>query len=228
MKKIGIITYNHRHLKTEQVIHNIALQNNEEVELIMYALPYQEKKKREVVFQHRPNQESGIYSKELASKLNLKFIEISQDSEIDNHCDIYVITGAGILSKACVENKKIINCHPGLIPISRGLDSFKWSIYHFRPIGNTLHYIDEETDSGEVLSIMKTPLYPSDTIETFARRHYEYEINMLSNFNDYIHHPIFDYHQLVEEPVTKRMPNEIEKDIYEYFSKYKKKFIEDM
>ena len=40
----------------------------------------------------------------------------------------------------------IINCHAGLVPESRGLDAFKWAIYHGRPLGNTLHIIDQNIE----------------------------------------------------------------------------------
>ena len=71
--------------------------------------------------------------------------------------------GAGILSKECVENKKIINSHPGIIPASRGLDSFKWAIYENKPLGVSLHCIDKEVDSGEIISIIPTTVYKTET-----------------------------------------------------------------
>ncbi len=47
-KKIGIITYQHRHLKTEQVIMNLIIQG---YHLKVFALPFVERKK-EMYFLH--------------------------------------------------------------------------------------------------------------------------------------------------------------------------------
>ena len=46
--------------------------------------------------------------------------------------------------------KPIVNAHPGIIPLTRGLDSLKWAIYQNVPIGNTLHLIDNEVDQRDL------------------------------------------------------------------------------
>jgi phosphoribosylglycinamide formyltransferase-1 len=89
-----------------------------------------------------------------------------------------------------VRGKKIINCHPGILPAVRGLDAFKWTIYEMKPLGVTLHYIDEEVDSGEIISVIPTPIFITDDLETLARRHYENEIYVLSNFEEYLNRPV--------------------------------------
>ena len=95
--------------------------------------------------------------------------------------DLFVIGGAGIIDIAFAKGKPIVNAHPGIIPLTRGLDSFKWAIYNNDPVGNTLHLIDNEVDKGEILQIQYTPVFSSDSLQTLARRHYEYEIDMLAN-----------------------------------------------
>lgn len=122
----------------------------------------------------------------MCKNFNLKYVQCDSDKEINNECEFYLITGSGILSADCVNNKKIINCHPGIIPAVRGLDAFKWSIFDMQPIGNTLYYINENIDSGEIISIVQTPIFITDSLETFARRHYEMEINVLSNFHSFL------------------------------------------
>ena len=109
-----------------------------------------------------------------------KFFNFKNSSQLDDFD--FIITGAIILDKEIIGNKKIINVHPGIIPTTRGLDSFKWAIYNLDPLGITLHYIDQRVDSGEVLRVFNTPVYLSDTLQTLARRHYIY----LSNFYKYL------------------------------------------
>ena len=130
-----------------------------------------------------------------------------------------------MLSKDAIKGKKIINCHSGIIPISRGLDAFKWAIYYERPLGVTLHYIDEEADKGRIISIRRTNVYITDSLETLARRHYENEIDMLSDFDKFLGNSVFDvdYKKLDETEPTRRMPIDIEMQMARKFEEYKEK-----
>ena len=57
-------------------------------------------------------------------------------------------------------------------------------------MGNTLHFIDNDTDLGKIIHQTKTSLYKDDTIFTFASRHYDSEINILVNFEKFINKKI--------------------------------------
>lgn len=219
--KIGIITYDHNHLKSEQVIVPLY---NKGFDIVIYALPFVQRPTREVLFSHRPNQQNAQHPNDIANRLGIDYIRCASDAQIDNCCDLYIVTGAGILSNECVGNKKIINCHPGLIPASRGLDSFKWAIFDFVPIGNTLHFIDHRVDAGEIIYQEKTPLYMSDSIEEFALRHYSCEIEMLSNFYEHLLNKSKIQFDLEEGVAHKRMPLDVETEMLCRFEAYKGKF----
>ena len=45
MKKLAIITYNYHHLKTEQILNNLLIENIFEITLL--ALPFKQRKQRE-------------------------------------------------------------------------------------------------------------------------------------------------------------------------------------
>ena len=62
------------------------------------------------------------------------------------------------IKKILIKNH-IINCHSGLIPETRGLDSFKWAILNNKFVGNTLHYIDQNVDLGKIIYQEKTKIY---------------------------------------------------------------------
>ena len=223
MKNIAVITYNVNHLKTQQIILNLV--NYKNFNLTIFALPFKPFKKRDVFFAHRPSQLSGALPKDLAEYYGLKFIEVSQDTDIPSGFDSYLVTGAGILSKEFVFNKKIINGHPGIIPAVRGLDAFKWSILNNEPLGNTLHYIDAEVDSGEIITIIPTPIFSDDTIEKVACRHYDIEISMLSNFDIHIKNPQNSYRKIEEKIPKMRMKKEQEKEMVAHFDSYLEKMM---
>lgn len=226
--KLGIITYAYPHLKTEQIILNLLLRGEGggvKTEIIVYAFPFIKRQKRDVLIEHRPNQQNAISPDVLCKNFNLKYVQCDSDKEIDNECEFYLITGSGILSADCVRYKKIINCHPGIIPAVRGLDAFKWAIFNMQPVGNTLHYIDENIDSGEIISIVQTPIFITDSLETFARRHYEMEINILSNFHSYIKNPVNKFCNIEEGKINRRMDITLETKMCRIFDEYKNNFV---
>lgn len=227
MGKLGIITYAHPHLKTEQVLMSMISLGQCTEDIVVYALPFKKRKNREVFFEHRPNQMNAVSSKIICKSYGIEYKECLSDTDIDDQCDKYLITGAGILSANAVKNKKIINCHPGIIPIARGLDAFKWSIYNMQPVGNTLHYIDENVDKGEIITVLPTPVFVTDSLETLARRHYENEIRILSSYQYYMNNPQNDYVDFKVEEATMRMPFEIEIKMSDMFEMYKAKYAKE-
>lgn len=224
--RVGIITYQTNHLKTEQVFKRL-MKKKPENEYIFYGLPFVTRKKRDVIFAHRPDMKSGMDTRNLANQFNCKYVCCSSDIDIDDSCDIYIILGAGILSSQCVAGKKILNEHPGIIPISRGLDAFKWAIYDLDPVGNSLHYIDAEVDAGEVIAVVATPVYMNDTLGKFAKRHYEREIEMMANYDFYITNPENSFKDAPVKEAHMRMKKEQEQELFEKFELYKQKYAVD-
>ena len=227
MNTIGIITYKYKHLKTEQVVTRLA---NMGYNLVLYALPFHYRTSHKALFSHRPDQFTGMHTQELASKYSIPYMICKNDQDIKAGCDVYLLTGAGILSNECIKDKIILNCHPGIIPIERGLDAFKWGIYDLKPIGNTLYIINQDVDLGEIIKIKRTPLYREDTIGTFATRHYLEEINMLVDFQIYLNNKdrsdccVCNSSEI--EPIHRRMPKDIEQQMLQRFARYKEKYAE--
>jgi len=216
-RSIGLITIQNRHLKTEQIARALLERG---FDLTIYALPFLSRKKRTPLFEHRPNQFVGAHPKEFAENHGLAYIECECDTNIDNCQELYIVLGGGILSAECVEGKRILNCHPGIIPSSRGLDSFKWAIYEKKPLGVSLHYIDAEVDAGEVVSILSTPVQSMDTIETLAERHYDNEISMLTQFDLYLKNPVNEFAGAELGEARMRMPRRLEIVVLEGFEDY--------
>jgi len=91
-----------------------------------------------------------------------------------------------------------------LIPESRGLDSFKWSIYNKKLIGNTLHFIDKNIDLGKIISHNLTPVNHNESIKNLSYKHYVNEIFMLINFELFLKNKKTIY--LKKTKTTMRMP----------------------
>jgi phosphoribosylglycinamide formyltransferase-1 len=222
--RLGLITYDTNHLKTEQVALGLNLRGYSD--LIFYGLPFVQRADRKVLFVHRPNMIQGAHAREVAAAVSAPFVAVETAAAIPaNDADLFVILGAGLLPAEFVRVTlgRVINAHPGIIPLVRGLDAFKWAIIDRMPIGNSLHYIDEEADAGEVMGIVPTPLFSDDTLETFARRHYELEILMMIGFETYL-----ERRQLspsaATRPARMRMPLEVQATLRERFEEYKRQF----
>ncbi len=221
MEKLGIITYDTNHLKTEQILLRLAGRYS----IRVYALPYVQRPARKVLLQHRPDQSAAAHPRDICRRYGLPYIPVENDAQIDNGCELYLIAGAGILSAECLRGKRVLNGHPGVIPAARGLDAFKWSVYNMLPLGVTLHYIDERVDAGEVISVVPTPVFPSDTLETLARRHYENEIQMLSRFEEHLKQPRNPFADIAQGESMRRMKAEQEAELPERFEQYKRRML---
>ena len=176
--RLGIITYDKPHLKTQELLYGLIAKGYKNIKLIL--TPFIKRKKRKVLINHRPKQFIGLNPKKLSKKFKLKIVKLSK-KEILN-CDYVLVAGSNLIDKKLIVKNKIINCHSGLIPESRGLDSLKWSIYNKKLIGNTLHFIDKNTDLGKIISHNLTPVNNNETIKNLSYKHYVNEIFMLINF----------------------------------------------
>ena len=223
MKTIGIITYHYPHLKTEQVLLNLLAKYAPE-QFRIYALPFVPRKERNIQLNHRPDMTRGVAPELLARAHGIPYVPVAHDYDVPDGLDHYLILGAGILSEQFVKNKKTVNSHPGIIPAVRGLDAFKWSIYEMKPLGVTLHFIDERVDAGDIISIVPTDVYLTDTFESLCRRHYENEVNMTTNFEYYLEHPVNVFAGIETGEPHRRMGAEIEAAMIGKFGEYKERF----
>jgi phosphoribosylglycinamide formyltransferase-1 len=100
--------------------------------------------------------------------------------------DVYLHCIAKIVPSSFIAGRTILNCHPGLLPQNRGVDAFKWSIVNGWPIGISLHVIDSEIDRGIILARMRIPVLPADSLAAVCARAYEFEVDLLGNFEHYL------------------------------------------
>lgn len=77
------------------------------------------------------------------------------------------------------ENVKCINVHPGYNPINRGWYPQVFAIVNELPVGATIHEINEQIDSGNIIDRDFVPKYSYDTSLTLYNRIVDKEIELL-------------------------------------------------
>jgi phosphoribosylglycinamide formyltransferase-1 len=66
---------------------------------------------------------------------------------------------------------RILNIHPSLLPAFPGLDAQRQALEHGVKIsGCTVHFVDEDLDSGPIVIQAAVPVLDDDTAETLASR----------------------------------------------------------
>ena len=67
--------------------------------------------------------------------------------------------------------QRILNIHPSLLPSFPGLDAQYQALQHgVKVTGCTVHFVDENLDSGPILLQVPVPVLDEDTVETLSRR----------------------------------------------------------
>jgi len=181
--KIALITYNHPHRKTQDVLAKLWLKGYWDITLL--CLPFQQRKPYNPIYQHRPSKCVDVMPMDLDLNSHLWGEIVILDSAeqlaqpLLDSFDKILLCGAGLLPDEVVNKHEIINAHPGFLPNVRGLDALKWAILEGQPIGVTTHLITSQPDAGIMIDRDIIPVYFEDTFHAVAYRLYEREIEML-------------------------------------------------
>lgn len=225
--RICIFTYQALHRKTLDVLGRLKMLGYKNV--CVYAKPYHYQKHYVPLVEHRPAIEEydslqKIGYESIIRNFGYELRNISAYEQIDETADsIFLIGGAGIISESVIGRYRIINAHPGYIPVVRGLDSLKWAILEGLPIGVTTHLLGAYVDAGQILERRRVPVYENDTFHTVAQRSYELEVQMLVDAIDKVDQIAF-FTDGEDYPVHRRMPHEAERKLYEAFEKYRAEY----
>lgn len=108
-------------------------------------------------------------------EFDLEMAEILQAKEVD----LVVLVGyMRILSPEFVRRfpHRIINVHPSLIPKYSGKNFFNKGVHEAvlkageKETGMTIHYVDENIDTGDIIVQKTCPVLPNDTSESLKDR----------------------------------------------------------
>lgn len=64
----------------------------------------------------------------------------------------------------------VLNLHPAYLPFNRGWHTPSWAILENTPIGATLHFMEEELDSGDIILQKQLEILPNDTANSLYAR----------------------------------------------------------
>jgi len=68
-------------------------------------------------------------------------------------------------------NKRIINIHPSLLPSYKGSTAIKDALKNGSKVtGCTVHYVETEVDSGELIMQAALSIFKNDTLETLSKK----------------------------------------------------------
>lgn len=215
---IAVLTYAVPHRKTQDTLARLALTGYRRVTAV--GIPFLQRKALTPWLRHRPPTVLNAPVQEICKNLGYRYDECTIDGLIDvfRHGDYQhiLIAGAGLLPEELVEEFRLINSHPGYLPLVKGLDALKWAIYHELPIGVTSHYISETTDEGILIDRQTVPVYREDTFHAIAYRQYEMEIEMLVNSIALVEaQPPTESLSKPDIAPNRRMPNDLEEVMWE-------------
>ena len=100
----------------------------------------------------------------------------------DLSVDLIVLAGyMKILTKPFTQRfaGKILNIHPSLLPKYPGLDTYQRALENSdSEHGTTVHFVNEEVDSGAIVLQAKVPIFPGDTVGEIELRTREQEYHI--------------------------------------------------
>ena len=91
---------------------------------------------------------------------------------LEHDIDLIVFTGGGLIRRELLESTPIgiLNCHWGLLPDYRGMDTTIWAEWERRSIGLTLHLMDSGVDTGPIISTHPVARAPDESFEALHKR----------------------------------------------------------
>ncbi len=84
-----------------------------------------------------------------------------------------------------VPEKGIVNLHPSFLPYNRGAHPYIWPIVEDTPAGVSIHYMDEDIDTGPIIDRKEVEVRSEDTAETLYNRLQEEQFQLFKeNWTD--------------------------------------------
>ena len=184
MKKtfnIALFSYHFPHKKTYNFIEHL-LKAKYKISLIISA-EFVEIELPKSKIKHIKN----LNSEDLAEEHNIPYeIAPHNSSRCLELLNLYKIN-LGIISGARIINANIINAikfgvlnfHPAMLPLVRGLDSVLWSISRNIPIGVTAHLINDKIDLGRLIFQEQIEIDSNDNLDSLIEKNYQLQLKLI-------------------------------------------------
>jgi methionyl-tRNA formyltransferase len=72
----------------------------------------------------------------------------------------------------------VLNLHPAYLPFNRGWHTPSWAILSDTPAGGTLHFMDENIDTGDIIHQKRVTIAASDTADSLYQKIIETEFDV--------------------------------------------------
>ncbi len=101
----------------------------------------------------------------------------------DRVYDLGVIGGARMITQATIDRFEtgILNVHPGMIPMNRGLSNVCRAIRDGLPQAVTAHLIDERVDAGRLLAIEGVRVEADDSVYDVGEKMMDAQVELLGH-----------------------------------------------
>lgn len=205
--RIAVLTYTVPHRKTYDVLCLLKVRGYEDVCVLASPMTY--RKKSNPLVAYRPDMGHLVpEAKETCRAFGFGYREIADYGEAEG-ADVYLVCGAGIIPQGFVDSHRIVNAHPGYIPLARGLDALKWAVLEGLPVGATTHFLGNEVDAGEVIERRELEIRSAESFFELGMRVYRTEVDMLVRALEKLDEP----HEFIASGGTilhRRMPRDLE------------------
>lgn len=112
----------------------------------------------------------GKFRTRLEPVVEMELVEMLRGAEVE----LVVLAGFMRVLKSPMLDafpRRILNVHPSLLPKFPGIEAWKQALAAGEKVtGCTVHYVDANIDSGEILAQRQVPILPNDTPETLHAR----------------------------------------------------------
>ncbi len=103
--------------------------------------------------------------------------------------DLYICCGTMFIGKTTrTLSQKIINIHGGFLPDYKGNQCIFFAFYEraYDKIGATLHFVSNELDGGNMIEVVRVPVYPHDNDEhLYSRSVYHAMLRLIELLKEY-------------------------------------------
>lgn len=119
------------------------------------------------------NHEVIVYLKSFGDEIITTKEPLENESDILKNVDFIISFGyRHILRNAIIKKfqNRILNLHISYLPWNRGADPNLWSFLENTPKGVTIHYIDENVDTGDIIAQQEVVFSDEETLKTSYER----------------------------------------------------------
>lgn len=178
--------YDFAHFKSAQGL--FALKRAGFDDVVAVGAPWRKLPIRESAFQFKTlEMEDAHHPRDVAKALGYRY-EVAAHEDVRDlllQAKCGLVLGARVLPGALIEDAPpVVNIHPGVLPLNRGLDTLKWAVHDGLPQAATAHIIDARIDRGLLLEESVVKVLETDTPADVYNRLMWRQIAMVGRLDD--------------------------------------------